>query len=287
MAKRKFDPIIICDDDNLYIDEVRSWSEDKYSLLGGYCDIFTSGMKNKWDNLVYIDMFAGSGYARFKETRKIVKSSPLIALSIPNKFDKYIFCDIEEAKLSALKDRVELYYPYINTAYVVGDCNDKVDELLNEIPIPSTNNTVLTFCFADPYSLNLKFNTIKKLSKNGNQRIDFLILLALHMDANRNFIYYINENNNKIANFLDDDRWKSEFVDSSLTENNFVQYLYNKYNENFKNLGYVKPENPFQIRSTDNNLPLYYLAFYSKHKRGNDFYKKIQKYSTKQGSLGF
>jgi hypothetical protein len=29
------------------------------TLVGSYCDIFTSGIKFKWDQLVYIDLFAG------------------------------------------------------------------------------------------------------------------------------------------------------------------------------------------------------------------------------------
>jgi hypothetical protein len=37
-----------------------------------------------------------------------------------------------------------------------------------------------------------------------------------------------------------------------------------------------------QIRSIERNLPFYYLAFYSKHPIGIDFYKRVEKYSTKQ-----
>ncbi len=81
MAAKKIDPIINVEDDGLIIPEVGAWGEKKYKLVGGYCDIFTTGMRYKWGKLVYIDLFSGSGYARIKDTNKIVKSSALISLS--------------------------------------------------------------------------------------------------------------------------------------------------------------------------------------------------------------
>jgi hypothetical protein len=50
-------------------------------------------------------------------------------------------------------------------------------------------------------------------------------------------------------------------------------------------MGYLPEKNMHQIRSNEKNLPLYYLAFYSKHPRGIDFYKRIEKYSTPQLKL--
>ncbi|HTR81352.1 MAG TPA: hypothetical protein VMM58_06940, partial [Bacteroidota bacterium] len=71
----KFNPQIEVKSDGLFTPEVREWSLEKYKLVGSYCDIFTNGMKNKWDQLVYIDLFAGAGYAKVKENNKIYKSS--------------------------------------------------------------------------------------------------------------------------------------------------------------------------------------------------------------------
>ena len=71
---------------------------EKYKLVGSYCDIFTTGMKNKWDQLVYIDLFAGGGFSKIKTTGKIYKNSALLAMSLPFKFSKYILCE-QDAKL--------------------------------------------------------------------------------------------------------------------------------------------------------------------------------------------
>lgn len=280
MSKVNFDPICYVEDDGYIIPDVGIWSEEKYKLVGGYCDIFTKGMRRSWDNLVYVDLFAGAGLSRIRETNKIIKSSPLISLSIPTKFDNYIFCEQEKEKYSALVARTK---DDKNVKIFNEDTNLAVEKICDSIPQYSKTNTVLTFCFVDPYSLNLEFSTIKKLSEN--RRIDFLILQALHMDANRNLKPYINENSNKIEKYLGNPRWRTEFGFDFNNHKSFVKFLADQYDERMKDLGYLKPHRHL-IKLPGKNVSLYYLTFYSKHERGKDFFSKVEKYSTDQFSLG-
>ncbi|WPV70562.1 three-Cys-motif partner protein TcmP [Chitinophaga sp. LS1] len=264
---------------------MRSWSEQKYKLIGCYADIFTRGMRYKWDKLIYIDLFAGAGYSLIKGSRKILKSSTLIAMDIPIKFDKYILCEENPEKLSALKIRVQREHPDLDVVFIEGDSNRLVEKIKSEIPLHSKTTKVLPFSFVDPYSLNLHFATIRHLGQN---LMDFLILLALHMDANRNFDIYLNENSTKIDHFIGDSNWRLDFQNRfSSNHSKFVNFLATKYEENMINIGYKKPPEFHQIRSDDKNLPLYYLAFYSKHERGNDFWAKTKKFSNPQTSLDF
>ncbi len=282
MAK-KFDPIIFVQDDGLVIPEVGVWGEKKYKLVGGYCDIFTSGMRYKWDKLVYIDLFSGSGYARIKDTNRILKSSALISLSVPKKFDKYIFCEADEEKLKALKERVDREFPEADVEYVLGDSNENIDKIVSLVPQNNREEGILRFCFVDPFSLNLKFETIDKLSRVG--KVDFLILLALLMDANRNFIYYVEENSTKIDHFIADTNWRIPFKNGEIRSEDFIKYLSDKYDVNMTKLGFVEPVAKHLVKIDNKNIPLYYLAFYSKNPRGNDFFKKVEKYQTKQQNL--
>jgi hypothetical protein len=79
------------DDDGLMTPEVGGWAETKYRLLALYDELFSTGMKNKWDERVYLDLYAGAGYSRIQGTSKFLKASPAIALTVTNPFDKYIF----------------------------------------------------------------------------------------------------------------------------------------------------------------------------------------------------
>ena len=79
------------EDDGLITPEVGDWSEDKYRLVALYSKMFATAMKDKWDCRVYIDLFAGAGRARIRNTARIIPASPLLALSIPDQFDRHIF----------------------------------------------------------------------------------------------------------------------------------------------------------------------------------------------------
>lgn len=283
MATKKFEPIIAAGEDGLLTPEVGEWAERKYKLVGGYCEIFTTGMRNKWKSLIYIDLFAGAGYARIKKTNKIIMSSALIALSVNYKFNKYIFCEEDPVKMEALQLRVKRHFPEVNVEFVLGDSNVNVEKVVTLISKEPSGGGCLSFCFMDPFSLNLKFQTIEKLSIVG--KIDFLILLALLMDANRNFIYYIEENSKKIDFFLGDTNWRVPFKANEIRPDEFIKFLADKYDVNMKRLGYVEPVDKHRVKIEDKNIPLYYLAFYSKNLRGNDFFKKVEKYQSPQQSF--
>ena len=49
------------------------------------------------------------------------------------------------------------------------------------------------------------------------------------------------------------------------------------YKEKLRNIGYleIKSADEILIKSSQRRVPLYYLLFASKHKRGNEFWEKI------------
>lgn len=275
----KFDPVIDVEDDGLIIPTVRRWSEEKYNVLGAYANIFTASMRFKWNQLVYLDLFAGAGYSKIRSTNRIVKSSALIALSLPHKFTKYILCEENKEKFEALSTRVARDHPNADVTLIHGDVNEKVWEVRRAMPRYGRGNTLLSFAFVDPFSLNLDFNTIKALGSNLN--IDFLILLALGMDANRNFKSYIQGNSEKVARFIDDQNW-TEKTSSLTSSSDFMRFLSSAYDSNMIGLGYKEPETKQIVRSHVKNLSLYHLAFYSKHDLGNQFWNEMRKHTDKQ-----
>jgi len=281
----KFDPQIEVISDGEHTPTVRQWSLEKYKLVGSYCDIFTSGMKNKWDQLVYIDLFAGAGYAKIKETGKIYRNSALLAMSIPSPFTKYILCEQDDERFEALETRVKRDFSHLNYELIKGDSNLNFSKVVNAIPKFKKGNTLLPFCFVDPYSLNLNFATIKSLSSG---LMDFLILQALHMDANRNFELYIKDENTRISEYLGITNWRELFEKNGAKyRSDFVKFLADQYQDQMEKLGYQKAKHMHQIRSNEKNLPLYYLSFYSKNPRGVDFFKKVQQRVNGQQGLDF
>jgi hypothetical protein len=67
-------------DDGFAIPEIGVWGERKFGLVVLYANLFASSMVGKWESLVYLDLFSGSGYGRIRNTDKVVLTSSLRVL---------------------------------------------------------------------------------------------------------------------------------------------------------------------------------------------------------------
>lgn len=276
---------IVIKDDGLIIPEVGAWGKEKYRLVTLYADMFASSMKDKWECRVYLDLFSGAGLSRIEGTREIVAASPLLALDIENRFDRYIFCEENREKFSALKDRCGNFFPTADIRFVEGDANIVVDQIIKEMPPYKKGFKVLSFCFVDPYKVsNLNFETIKKLSKNF---MDFLVLIPTHMDAHRNVGPYLQPGNKKVDNFLGSSGWRDEWSIAEKRGERFSNFFADCFGNSMSSLGFIYSgiAETVLIRSVDKNLPLYRLAFFSKNQLAYKLWKEAKKYGNDQLQL--
>jgi len=56
--------------DGLPIRDSGAWIETKHKLLTYYSDLFATGMKNRWTNRVYLELFSGPGRCLIRTTNK-------------------------------------------------------------------------------------------------------------------------------------------------------------------------------------------------------------------------
>ncbi len=280
----KIAEILLSEDDGLICPDVGPWSEDKYRLIALYDELFSKGMKDKWDARVYVDLYAGAGIGRLKGTDTRHIGSPLIALGVEHPFNKYIFCDDDPQKLEALRQRVARVAPTADVVYIEGSCDERVEDILRAIPRGSSAHKVLSLCLVDPYDFGFKFRTLERLS---SVYIDFLMLLAAQMDANRNYGAYMAPGSTKIADALGCQDWRVKWETSKMARDRFPVFLTEQVSESLSRLGYLPrtAADMKRIKTYDNNMALYYLALFSKNPRAYDFWRSVMKYGTNQRSL--
>jgi three-Cys-motif partner protein len=268
-------------DDGLTCPEVGAWTEDKHRIVSLYATMFSSGMKHKWGQRIYLELHAGAGHSRIRGTQKIILGSPLRALTVDDPFDKYIFCEATSRNLEALKARVARHAPNAHIAYIEGDCDLRASDILAEIPYGSKSDTVLTLCFADPYDIGLKFATIKTLS---SRFVDFLVLLAVYSDANRAYKRYVMEDAVKVDEFLGSNTWRERWKIAQSEGVLFPRFLAEEFAASMETIGYLQtPIHKMKlIRSDDKNLPLYYIAMFSRNRLAHDLWDDALKYGTDQ-----
>ena len=216
----------------------------------------------------------------------MIAGSPILALTLEHPFDKYIFCEKGRAELNALRARVEKTAPSAKVAYMPGDCNQCAGEILVAIPPHSLGHRVLSLCFVDPFDIGIKFETLRRLS---DRYVDFLILLALYMDANRNFENYVKEEAVKIDEFLGSPTWRERWKISVQEGTLFPQFLAEEFSSSMETLRYQAQ--PFykmkSVNIPEMNVRLYRPALFSRHPRAYTFWDQVLKYSTPQTTFNF
>jgi len=241
------------------------WAEDKLSHLEKYCTIFNTATHRQWKNRIYIDLFSGPGKCIIKSTKKEINGSPLLALNCDMPFTHYFFNDINLEYIEALKKRTQSYS--YNMDYINQDCNLAVDEILLKIPPYS-----ICFAYIDPYYLEIKFDTIKKLTTN--RAVDLLIIFHIGM-ARRNFLQPNLEMKQFFPPNIEWEQFPNDIVKGGRIS---TRPVLDAYEGGLIELGYPKSNMIDDVLERNTrNAPLYYLIFASKHKLGAQLYSGVIK----------
>jgi three-Cys-motif partner protein len=169
--------------------------------------------------------------------------------------------------------------------FLVGDVNDLVPAILEQMPRYGPDRTVLGFCFADPYRMrDLHFETVRGLVE---RYMDFLVLIPTGMDATRAWSSYLRTDNESVDLFLGTDRWRDEWGEQERKGVGVDRFLTSSYHRQMKEMGYVQGgiNDTVLIRLPGKNVPRYRLGFFSRHPLGISFWRQVRKYSAPQTDL--
>lgn len=154
------------------------WASEKLYYVERYLDAFVTAMrKKKWKALAYIDLMAGGGICKVKETGEEFPGSPLRSAQLD--FERLIFVENSGRLLDALKKRLPA--DDARLSFVHGDCNS--DGVISAVRswFPSG---ALGVMFVDNLGLNVTMATLRRLSEQP-VRADLLITV-MSQDLTRN-----------------------------------------------------------------------------------------------------
>jgi three-Cys-motif partner protein len=252
--------------DGLPIRNSGSWIDTKHQLLAYYAKMFTSGMKGKFENRFYLELFSGPGRCLIRTTGKEELGSPLVVIG--HEFTRFIFTEISVPAAQSLAARLDSY-PNAHLAEIwCGNCADVVQRLV----IPAN---ALTFAFIDPTGIgNVPFSLIETLHRKA-PRCDLLINIQHGMGIKMNIHQYTPDADEQSAltKFLGNDSWKSLSRHDPPT---FFRGVLDIYKTQLDRLGFSFVGNEVLVRN-DKNLPLYLLLYASKHPLGRQFWQKALK----------
>jgi three-Cys-motif partner protein len=254
-------------DDGLVIPEVGPWAKRKYHFLGRYLHAFTKAMREKWDELHFIDLFAGAGYAQIRTTNEIVFSSTILAATRIHPFTQIHACDRDPTKLGALKARLGKLKLTKPPHLILGDANTVIDSLIQSIP----RQGALCVTFADPYGLHFDFETVKKIAA---LKSDLILLFADKMDALRNWEDHYRDNpSSSLDKFIGEPDWREVLATSPADHK--AERLRKRYMKRLKTeCGYEFFDDHIRVQNS-HGQDLYSLVFASKSPAGLTIWRGI------------
>ena len=154
-----------------------SWSEAKLSLLERYLTAFTTAVRGKSPEAIYLDLFAGEYNNQRRDQAGTFAGSSRIAFETEPQFTRIAMFELEnqanELKLNIVQNR-----PNEQRWWEIfpGDCNDTVTNALLQL---ERYKWAPTFAFLDPDGLELSWSTVEQLARwrsNKKTKVELLIL---------------------------------------------------------------------------------------------------------------
>ena len=170
-------------------------TELKLSIVEKYLKFFTTALRGKFEELWYIDAFAGTGSRTVKYEERAAglldageperierrRGSARIAIDVKPPFDFIVFIDSKPSYVSALHE-LAANYPNRRIAVVQNDANDALKSLIAANNWRSTRAVL----FLDPYGMQLEWSTLEKVAATRAIDVWFLFSLAgLYRQATR------------------------------------------------------------------------------------------------------
>lgn len=264
-------------DDGVAVQCVGPWTKHKHDVLSRYIAA-TRAARAKYlppalGGAAFIDLFAGPGRARVRESGELIDGSPLIAVKhVDSPFTKIICCDAAAENVDALKRRTESDRARVRVLH--GDCNELVDTIVAATPAHGLNLALI-----DPFGLaGLRFETLARLGSL--DRMDLIVFFPVG-EMRRFLDVHRSRYGPLVTGALGTSDWQTT-VRKGTDAARLIPILHRQLQER---CGYTS-SNTYSMPIRAGGVPLYHLVFASKHARGDKIWESVTRRSgSGQGRL--
>ena len=251
---------------------------EKLDIVNRCINMFSTAMKNQaWiSSLNYVDLLAGPGKNKIRETGEIRLGSPLLALTATDPFDNYYFVEADAAYHSDLITRAKSSKDFAKVKSFPYDCNRAVDDIVHNISQLDKSNPAkssLNIVFVDSEGLEVNWKTVEKLGRR--TRSDLIINFSTS-GITRNIREAFNsEKDHAIDNFLGTRDWRVPYSELSNRGDGTVvrRFVLDLYAKQLGALGYqITAPNGEYVVLNSTNRQLYSLFCASKSDLGIKFF---------------
>ena len=260
--------------DSLSVRCVGEWAEQKIYLLYQYFGIFAQGMKNKWNEINYIEICSGPGRCINRNGGIEIDGT---ALSIMKHaafqyIHKALFFDYSPHVVAVLNQRIKSL-ELVNATAIQADYNQS-ETLCSILAKECSKDRSLNLILIDPTDCSVPFDLIRHI-KMTLKNVDFIVNVATGTDFTRNIPMAFNDKHRaiKYERFLGDSSFFSQLENINLyTQKKYTQLRNNfreTYQESMRKIGYVH----FRVTPIEH---YYDILFAAGHTKAIEFWDKAQ-----------
>jgi three-Cys-motif partner protein len=174
-------------DDGFVTTAAEPWFKVKVQLIQQYFHSFVTNLSGKVDDIVFVDLFSGSGLYSIGHKRELFAATSISSLQNELPVSKWIFCEHSPENAAALKVRVNKYFRGKNVVIFESKSEQLIDKFRSYVPQSKGSYKVAVFCVVDPFSIDVPFSFIQQLSDLG---FSFLIPYTFSLNSRLDYKYY-------------------------------------------------------------------------------------------------
>lgn len=254
------------------------WTAKKLDAVERYLAAFTTALANKPYELLYIDLFAGTGFSESRDEMYQLTGSAARALSVSNRpFDRFDFVEKDPGKCEKL-EKLKARHGSRNIVIHPRDANEVLPEL--EIDPRNCRGVV----FLDPYAADVEYRTVERISELCC--LDAWLLFPTHAVSRMLSLDREHAIGEKLTKVFGNDDWENMYDQIQSTFDSDAKISRRPGTGDFVNLYKKRLRETFGARLLDKSptlknsrkSPLFELIFCTGNPRGIDVSHRIAKY---------
>lgn len=268
-------------DDGFVTTAAEPWFKVKVQLIQQYFESFIENVSGKVNEIVFVDLYAGSGLYSIGHRKELFPATALAALQYDLPVSKWIFCEPSPENAKALKIRVNKYFRGKNVVIFESKPEQLIEKFRTYIPPSKAGHKVAVFCVVDPFSMEIPFTTLDKLNDLG---FSFLIPYTFALGGRLDHSFYTKQQPEKLKKYLGGfkDIEQLQGVTNNLA---FYKKLVKLQQTNMLMLGLNTTLSVHKLSSALMDMPMYYMGFYSKQLPVKTVSGDVQKRTSPQFQL--
>jgi three-Cys-motif partner protein len=245
-------------DDGFITTAAEPWFKVKVQLIQQYFHSFVTNVSGKVDDIIFVDLFSGSGLYSIGHKKELFAATCLASLQTELPVSKWIFCEHSAENAQALKVRVNKYFRGKNVVIFDSKPDQLIDKFRSYVPQSKGSYKVAVFCVVDPFSIDIPFSTIDALNDMG---FSFLIPYNFSLNTRLDCKFYVKEQKDRLTKYLGG--LHDNFKDIK-SNHDFYKRVVRAQQNNMLMLGLNTSLSVHKLDSGLMEMPYYYMGFASR-----------------------